>query len=300
MIPEGALPPLSEVPEVQDVVNALVLGSIYVLIAIGLTLVYGILRILHIAHAGIYTLGAFLGLTFYHLTGSFWLSLALSLILTGIAGVGVYTFFYRKVLAEERIVPLVISIGLFIVMQDLYRLIWGPYRQPFAVRFGIGDIKSGGVVITEHQLVILLITATTLVILYFLMNHTKMGKAMKACADDAMVAGALGVNVERTISLAFFLGSALAALAGILVGVYENNVYPTMGEVPSYKSFVVIVLGGFGSLMGAVVAGFILAFAETALVAWKGFVLPRDAIAFLVMIAVLMIKPEGLFRRGTK
>ncbi len=300
MISEGALPPLSEVPEVQDVVNALVLGSIYVLIAIGLTLVYGILRILHIAHAGIYTLGAFLGLTFYHLTGNFWLSLALSLILTGIAGVGVYTFFYRKVLAEERIVPLVISIGLFIVMQDLYRLIWGPYRQPFAVRFGIGDIKSGGVVITEHQLVILLITATTLVILYFLMNHTKMGKAMKACADDAMVAGALGVNVERTISLAFFLGSALAALAGILVGVYENNVYPTMGEVPSYKSFVVIVLGGFGSLMGAVVAGFILAFAETALVAWKGFVLPRDAIAFLVMIAVLMIKPEGLFRRGTK
>ncbi len=284
----------------QVVINALVLGSIYVLIAVGLTLVYGILKILHIAHAGIYTLGAFLGLTFYHLTGNFWLSLFLSLILTGIAGIGVYAFFYRKVLKEERIVPLVISIGLFITMQDLYRLVWGPYRQPFAVRFGLGDIRIGGVVITEHQVIILIITAISLISLYLLMNYTKLGLAMRACSEDLEISEAMGVKVEGVISVAFFLGSALAALAGILVGVYENNVYPTMGEVPSYKSFVVIVLGGFGSLMGAVIAGFILAFAETLLVAWKGFVLPRDAIAFLVMIAALMIKPEGLLRRASR
>ncbi len=284
----------------QDVVNALVLGSIYVLISVGLTLVYGILKILHIAHAGIYTLGAFLGLMFYHMTGSFWVSLLLSIFLTGIAGIGVYRYFYRKVLGESRIVPLVISIGLFIVMQDLYRLVWGPYRQPFAVNFGINDIRINGVVITQHQIVILIITAVSLILVYLVMNHTKLGLAMRACAEDMAIAGTLGVDVERTISMAFFLGSALAALAGILVGVYENNVYPTMGEVPSYKSFVVIVLGGFGSLYGAVLAGFILAFAETLLVAWKGFVLPRDAIAFLVMIAVLMIKPEGLFRRATR
>lgn len=284
----------------QDVVNALVLGSIYVLISVGLTLVYGILKILHIAHAGIYTLGAFLGLMFYHMTGSFWVSLLLSIFLTGIAGIGVYRYFYRKVLGESRIVPLVISIGLFIVMQDLYRLVWGPYRQPFAVNFGINDIRINGVVITQHQIVILIITAVSLILVYLVMNHTKLGLAMRACAEDMAIAGTLGVDVERTISMAFFLGSALAALAGILVGVYENNVYPTMGEVPSYKSFVVIVLGGFGSLYGAVLAGFILAFAETLLVAWKGFVLPRDAIAFLVMIAALMIKPEGLFRRATR
>ncbi len=284
----------------QDIVNALVLGSIYVLISVGLTLVYGILKILHIAHAGIYTLGAFLGLMFYHLTGNFWLALFLSIILTGIAGIGVYRYFYKRVLEESRIVPLVISIGLFIVMQDLYRLIWSPYRQPFAVSFGIGDIRLKGIVITEHQVIILIVTFVSLLSMYFLMNHTKLGLAMRACAEDMAIAGTLGVDVEKTISVAFFLGSALAALAGILVGVYENNVYPTMGEVPSYKSFVVIVLGGFGSLYGAVLAGFILAFTETILVAWKGFVLPRDAIAFLVMITVLMIKPEGLFRRATR
>ena len=284
----------------QDVVNALVLGSIYVLISVGLTLVYGILKILHIAHAGIYTLGAFLGLTFYHLTGNFWVALLLAVVFSGIAGIGVYRYFYKKVLEESRIVPLVISIGLFIVMQDLYRLIWGPYRKPFAVDFGMNDVRMGDTVITQHQIMILIITVVSLVIVYFVMNHTKLGLAMRACAEDIAIAGTLGVDVEKTISVTFFIGSALAALAGILVGVYENNVYPTMGEVPSYKAFVVIVLGGFGSLYGAVLAGFILAFAETILVAWKGFVLPRDAIAFLVMITVLMIKPEGLFRRATR
>ncbi len=283
----------------QIVINALVLGSVYVLISIGLTLIYGILRILHIAHAGIYTLGAFLGLTFYALTGNFWLALILSMVLTGIAGVGVYSYIYRRVLSKERIVPLVISIGLFIAMQDLYRLIWGAYKKPFALDLGINDIKGKGFVITQHQILILSLTGISLILLYLLMNKTKLGKAMKACADDLVMAGALGINVERVVSFAFFLGSALAALAGVLIGVYENNVYPTMGDEVSYKAFVVIVLGGFGSLSGAVVAGFILSFAETLLVAWKGFLLPRDAIAFLVMILVLMFKPEGLFRRAS-
>ncbi len=280
----------------QIVINALVLGSIYVLISVGLTIVYGILRILHIAHAGIYTLGAFLGLAFYNLTGNFWIALLLSMFFTGLAGVGVYSYIYRRVLEKERIVPLVISIGLFIVMQDLYRLIWGPYKKPFALDLGINDIKGKGFVITQHQLMILLLTTVALLFLYFLMNKTKLGKAMKACADDLTMAGALGINVERVVSFAFFLGSALAALAGVLIGVYENNVYPTMGDEVSYKAFVVIVLGGFGSLSGAVVAGFILSFAETLLVAWKGFLLPRDAIAFIVMILVLMLKPEGLLK----
>ncbi len=284
----------------QDLLNSLVLGSVYVLISVGLTLVYGILRILHIAHAGLYTLGAFLGLMFYEMWGDFWIALLASAVLTGIVGSGVYRFFYRKVLKQERIVPLVISIGLFIAMQDLYRLIWGPYKKPFQVDFGFGDVRTQNLVITQHQIVILVLTGLILAGLYILMNFTKLGKEMRACADDLEIAGALGVNVELIITFAFFLGSALAAIAGMLVGVYENNVYPTMGDVPSYKAFVVIVLGGFGSLGGAVVAGFLLAFAETLLVAWKGFLLPRDAIAFLIMILVLMFKPEGLLWRGNR
>jgi len=284
----------------QNVINALILGGIYVLISVGLTMIYGILRILHIAHAGIYTLGAFLGLSFYIATGNFWLSLVLSVVLTGFAGVLVYKYIYKKVLDKEKIVALVISIGMFTAMQDLYRLIWGPYKKPFALDLGINDIRTKYFVLTQHQLLILIITGVVLLTLYFLMNYTKLGKAMKACADDLEIAAAMGINVEYVISFAFFFGSALAALAGILIGVYENNVYPTMGDEVSYKAFVVIVLGGFGSLTGAITAGFLLAFAETFLVAWKGFILPRDAIAFLLMILILIFKPEGLFRRVTR
>jgi len=283
----------------QNLVNSLVLGSIYVLIAVGLTLVYGILRILHIAHAGIYAFGALMGLTLYKLTGNILVSMIFSAVLSGFLGILVYRYFYRKVLSESRIVPLVISIGLFVAMQDLYRLIWGPYKEAFSANFNIPDIVTENLIITGDQIFIVLVTVISLVALYFIMNKTRWGKALKACADDLQMTGALGINIERTVMLGFFIGSFLAGLAGVLVGIYDNSVYPTMGEVPSYKAFVVVVLGGFGSLKGAVVAGFILAGAETFLVAWKGFLLPRDAIAFIAMILLLMFKPSGIFGRET-
>lgn len=283
----------------QNLANSLVLGSVYVLIAIGLTLVYGILRILHIAHAGIYAFGALMGLTLFKLTGNILISLILSSILSGLLGIFIYRYFYKKVLSESRIVPLVISIGLFVAMQDLYRLIWGPYKEAFSVNFGIPDIVTENLIITGDQMFIVLVTAIGLTMLYLIMNGTKWGKALKACADDLQMTGALGINIEKTVMLGFFIGSFLAGLAGVLVGIYDNSVYPTMGEVPSYKAFVIVVLGGFGSLKGAIVAGFILAGAETFLVAWKGFLLPRDAIAFIAMILLLMFKPSGIFGRET-
>lgn len=283
----------------QNLANSLVLGSVYVLIAIGLTLVYGILRILHIAHAGIYAFGALMGLTLFKLTGNILISLILSSILSGLLGILIYRYFYKKVLSESRIVPLVISIGLFVAMQDLYRLIWGPYKEAFSVNFGIPDIVTEDLIITGDQMFIVLVTAVSLTVLYLIMNGTKWGKALKACADDLQMTGALGINIEKTVMLGFFIGSFLAGLAGVLVGIYDNSVYPTMGEVPSYKAFVIVVLGGFGSLKGALMAGFILAGAETFLVAWKGFLLPRDAIAFIAMILLLMFKPSGIFGRET-
>lgn len=277
------------------ILNSMVLGSVYVLMAVGLTLIYGVLKILHIAHAGVYTLGALIALWIFEKTGNITIAFILSLILSGMVGVLMYSGIYRKVLKKSRIVPLVISIGMFVALQDLFRLIWGPYKKSFQVDLGIPEIITEDMVVTQSQILILIVTAISLLVMYFLMVKTKWGKALRACSDDLDMTASLGVNIERTISFGFFFGSVLAALAGILVGIYDNSVYPTMGEVPSYKAFIVIVLGGFGSLRGAVLAGFILAFAENFLVAWKGFLLPRDAIAFLIMIAILMFKPEGLF-----
>ncbi len=279
----------------QESVNILVLGSIYVLIAVGLSMIYGILRVLHVAHAGIYTLGAFLSLSIAGVTGNFWIALTLSAIISGFFGALIYRYIYKFVLKEERIVPLIISVGLFITMQDLYRIIYGPYKYPFSISTAIPYIRVGSFYVSPLQMLILMITGVILVGLYFVLNKTRIGVGLKACANDLQMAEAVGINTKLTIALAFFIGSALAAVAGTLVGVYDNSVYPTMGSTVSYKAFVVVVLGGFGSLKGSVIAGYLLAAAEVLLVSWKGFFLPRDAIGFLVMIIFLIFLPNGLF-----
>lgn len=275
--------------------NAAVLGSSYVLIAIGLTLVYGVLKILHIAHAGIYAFGALFALFLYERGLSFPLSILLSLLFSGLIGSLVYEGLYKKVLSRGRIVPLVMSIGLFAAMEDLYRLLWGPYKRPIDVYVPLPDVMSSSLYLSSRGLLVILVTVIALTSVYIVVNQTKFGKWLRACANDIQLAGAFGINTDRTIFFGFFFGSLLAALGGILVGLYENTVYPTMGSIPSYKAFVVVVLGGFGSIRGAVIAGYLLGIIETFIVYYFGFLLPRDAIAFLAMIVLLMFRPEGLF-----
>ncbi len=275
--------------------NAAVLGSSYVLIAIGLTLVYGVLKILHIAHAGIYAFGALFALFLYERGLSFPLSVFLSLLFAGLVGSLVYEGLYKKVLSRGRIVPLVMSIGLFAAMEDLYRLLWGPYKRPIDVYVPLPDLMSSSLYLSSRGLLVILVTVIALISVYVIVSQTKFGKWLRACANDLQLAGAFGINTDRTIFFGFFFGSLLAALGGILVGLYENTVYPTMGSIPSYKAFVVVVLGGFGSIRGAVIAGYLLGIIETFIVYYFGFLLPRDAIAFLAMIVLLMFRPEGLF-----
>jgi len=279
----------------QNLVNAAVLGSSYVLIAIGLTLVYGVLKILHIAHAGIYAFGALFALFLYERGLSFPLSVFLSLLFAGLVGSLVYEGLYKKVLSRGRIVPLVMSIGLFAAMEDLYRLLWGPYKRPIDVYVPLPDLMSSSLYLSSRGLLVILVTVIALISVYVIVSQTKFGKWLRACANDLQLAGAFGINTDRTIFFGFFFGSLLAALGGILVGLYENTVYPTMGSIPSYKAFVVVVLGGFGSIRGAVIAGYLLGIIETFIVYYFGFLLPRDAIAFLAMIVLLMFRPEGLF-----
>ena len=283
----------------QELIQTLVLGSAYGLMAIGLTMIYGILKILHVAHAGVYTLGAYVGLFILaHVTGNFWVVLLLSMIATGLAGVIIYRGIYYYTIRRSPLISLISSIGLFIVMGELFRLVGGPYQKPFPAKFSFPLIYTNFFIITPKQSLIIILTAFFLAVLYFILNRTKVGLGWQVCSQDLEMAGAVGVNTNRVIALNFFIGSALAGAAGVLMAYYRNLVYPTMGDMVAYKAFVVVVLGGFGSIKGGIIAGLILALAETFLGSLEGFNFPRDAIAFLVLILVLMFRPKGLFGRG--
>lgn len=286
-----------EIP--QELIQTLVLGSAYGLMAIGLTMIYGILKILHVAHAGVYTLGAYVGLFILaHVTGNFWVVLLLSMIATGLAGVVIYRGIYYYTIRRSPLISLISSIGLFIVMGELFRLVGGPYQKAFPAKFSFPLIYTNFFIITPKQSLIIILTTFFLAVLYFILNRTKVGLGWQVCSQDLEMAGAVGVNTNRVIALNFFIGSALAGAAGVLMAYYRNLVYPTMGDMVAYKAFVVVVLGGFGSIKGGIIAGLILALAETFLGSLEGFNFPRDAIAFLVLILVLMFRPKGLFGRG--
>ncbi len=282
----------------QQLIFALVLGSSYALIAIGLTMVYGILKILHVAHAGIYTLGAYIGLLVVtHLTHNFWAALISGMVASGLAGVLIYRGIYHYILRRPRIVPLIVSIGIFTAMNEFFRLVFGPYQHSFPAVIHLPMVITPYFIITPKQLLIIVLTAVFLLALYFVSNHTRMGLAWQACSQDLAMAGAVGVPVDWAVALNFLLGSALAGAAGVLMAFYHNMVYPTMGNVVAYKAFVVVVLGGFGSIRGSVIAGMLLALVETFLGSLEWLNFPRDAIAFLLLILVLMFRPKGLFGR---
>jgi len=279
----------------QQLINALVVGSVYALIAMGLTMVYGVLRILHIAHAAIYALGAYAGLFSFLFFHNFLIAFLIAMVTCALAGILMQRFIYLPLLESPRIVPLIASIGLFIFMEDLYRLVAGPYILAFPVDLGFSGIHFLGVTLTSYQLLILMVTFILLGFVWLIIARTKIGLAWKATAQDVETAISFGVNINKIIALNFILGSALAAAAGVLIGIYYNSVYPAMGSVPAYKMLAIVVLGGLGSVTGTVVAALIIGFAETLMVGYIGFVLPRDAIAFIALILILMFRPEGLF-----
>lgn len=282
---------------VQNLPDAIVLASTYILMAVGLTMVYGVLKVLHIAHAAVYTVGAFIGLLVFTWIGNFWLALLVAMIASGVMGVLIYRGVYYYMLDAPRTVPLIASIGMFVMFTDLLQkdFLMGPYQKALpAGGAGMPRIRMGLFSLTPKQVLILVVTVVLLVIVYFILTRTRLGLGWQAAAIDREMAGAVGVNLNRVVALNFFLGSALAGAAGVLVGVYNNSVFATMGDLPSYKAFIIIVLGGMGSLPGTIVASLLLAIVENFMIAYVGYVLPRDAVAFLVLILMLMFRPHGL------
>ncbi len=276
-------------------VQGLIQGSTYAIIAVGLTLIYGLLRVLHVAHAGLFTLGAYLGVTLTNQTGSLWIGIILSALFSGVAGMAVYRLVYEPVLKRPPYVALIASIGLYIGMEELFRLIFGP----FGLSFSLAPLQSVVVVFGIHlracQIITVITNVTLLGILAWIAQKTRIGTGWRATVDDPEISACFGINPITVRYLVFFTGSALAAVAGILVALLSNLVEPTMGAVPSYKSLAIIVLGGLGNVLGTLIASLVLGVIESFGTIYVGDLLDRDAIAFAFLILVLMIKPTGIF-----
>jgi len=276
-------------------VQGLIQGGIYALIAIGLTLVYGLLRILHIAHAGLYTLGGYIAVLITNISGSFVLGITISMIGVGFTGMVIYRLVYQPILEKPPFVALIASIGLFIAMEEIYRIIFGPYGITFTNPPLQGSFNAAGFYLRYCEIGALLLAALLITALSLFTRYSRIGIAWRATVTDAGMAQSFGVNVINVRYLNFFIGSAMAAGAGSMVAVMNNLVEPTMGSVPSYKALAIIVLGGLGNVRGTVLAALVIGVAEAFGTIYLGTILDRDSIAFALLILVLMVKPTGLF-----
>jgi branched-chain amino acid transport system permease protein len=282
----------------QQIANGISIGAVYALTTLGLTMVYGVLRVLHVAHAGIYALGAYVGLWAFRTLGNFWLSLVVAMAACALAGLLIDRFLYAPLLHLPRIIPLIASIGLFIAMEEAFRIVAGPYAHAYDAQIRFGELGLGPMRLTAPQTLILFVTLVLLGLLWLLLARSKVGLAMRATAMDAEITSSFGVNTQGIVALNFLIGSAMAGAAGVLIGVYDNQVWPTMGSVPAYKCLAIVVLGGLGNIPGTVLASFLIGLAETLLIGVLAIPFPRDALAFVAMIMVLMFRPYGLLGKA--
>lgn len=285
---------------VQQLINGISLGSIYALIALGYTMIYGILKLINFAHGDIYMLGAYIGFvctTILQLP--FLPSLFIAMAGAAMVGMLIERIAYRPLRNAPRIAILITAIGVSFFLENAMILFASPQPRTFPTVFSATVLQVGSWIVNSQQIVILISAFILMVALTYIVNKTKAGKAMRAVSYDADAARLMGINIDTTISMTFALGSALAAAGGVLVGIYYNSIDPLMGMVPGIKAFVAAVLGGIGIIPGAMLGGIILGVVE-ALV--SGFISStfRDAAAFAILIIILLFKPQGLLGKNIR
>lgn len=285
----------------QQLINGISLGSIYALIALGYTMVYGIVKLINFAHGDVFMVGAFIG--FYSITVldlSFFSALLISMLACAIFGVLIEKIAYKPLRNATRIAALITAIGVSLLIE--YGTIYFRGAQPEAYP---GDVLPSqnidflGVSINSQSLFILGISVGLMILLQFIVHKTKIGKAMRAVSYDTEAAQLMGIDVNKTITATFAIGSALAGAAGVIFGTYYIKIEPLMGIIPGLKAFVAAVLGGIGIIPGAMVGGLLLGVIE-ALVSALGFSLWRDGVAFIVLILILIFRPSGLFGKNVR
>ncbi|MDR2133928.1 MAG: branched-chain amino acid ABC transporter permease [Treponema sp.] len=288
----------------QQLINGVSLGSIYALIALGDTMVYGIVMLINFAHGDLLMVGAYAGYFVLTRFGVNPVSLAgafvFSMTLCACLGVAIERFAYRPLRSAPRLNSLITAIAVSLILQNGARVLpfIGPNPRQFP-RPAVSNIEIGGFSVSNIQLVVILFSAALMLILNYIVNYTKRGKAMRAVSFDLQAASLMGIPVNGTISFTFAVGSVLAAAGGMLFAFAYPQVSPTMGTMPGLKAFVAAVFGGIGSIPGAMFGGVVLGIAETLT---KGFLSSRyaDAISFSILIVILLVKPAGILGRRTR
>lgn len=282
---------------IELVAQSLVQGSLYALIALGLTLVYGLLRILHVAHAALFTLGAYVGVLVYNSTGSLLLTFASAMVLAGLGGVAMFRLAYKPLLNKPPYVALIASIGLYIASEEVFRIAFGASGLSFTEPPLQAQVAFAGLQFKQAELAVMVSSVLIIAVLGWLQTRTRIGVACQATVSDPQMAESFGIKLNTVRDLNFLVGSALAGFAGVWVAILNNLVEPTMGSVPSYKALAIIVLGGLGSVRGTLLAALVLGLVESFGTTYLGKLLDRNAIAFAFLILVLMARPQGLFAK---
>ena len=279
----------------QQLINGLSLGSIYALLALGYTMIYGIVKIIHFAHGDVYMLGAFFGyymINVWHF--NFIMALFGSMIFCALVGMLIEFVAYRPLRHSSRIAVLITAIGVSYFLENGMSVLFSGDTRDFPQVIKQVNYEWFGIRVTNIQLLIFATTIILMIILQLIVKKTKMGRAMRAAAADPVAAELMGININGTISFVFAIGSAMAGAAGVLIGLYYNSIEPTMGLTPGIKAFVAAVVGGVGSIPGAAVGAVIVGCLESMMQA-IGFSAFKDAAVYVVLIIVLLFLPAGLF-----
>ena len=280
-------------------VIGLVWGCTYAMMALGLTLVYGLLRILHVAQATVFTLGAYAGLLTANASGSLSLAFLAAIAAACLAGVAIYRWVYEPVLDKPPFVPLVASIGLLIAMEDGFRLIFGPYGLSFQNNPWFTTMVGwAGIQINLVQVVLVVAAIASISVLAWVASSTRLGIGLRATVTDPAMAESFGVNRVQVRTATFVIASALAGVSGLLVGMLNNLVEPGMGGLIAYKGLAIIVLGGLGSVSGTLAASLLFGLIESFGTVMLDQIMDRDAVAFLFMLVMLLLRPQGLLGKG--
>ncbi len=277
----------------QLIANGLIAGGIYALIALGYTLVYGILKFINFAHGEVVMISAYFAFILNTTLGlNVWVAALFSVFFAAALGMAMERIAYRPLRKAHVLAPLITAIGISLLLQSIALIAFGPDIKTYKADYP-DSFNLLGASVTYNQLAIIAISAIILVLLWLFFQKTKLGKATRAVADDTEVAESLGINSNKVISYTFALGSAVGAIGGVLVGL-EQNISPTMGVMLGLKAFTAAVVGGIGNVAGAMVGGYFIGITEN-FAAWylpSGY---KDAVAFVILILFLLFKPNGLF-----
>lgn len=282
----------------QQIFNGLALGMGYALIAVGYSLVFGILRLVNFSHGAIYAFGAEMAMVFIGLNFGIVPGIIASMIVTGLLGIAIDKVALEPLRKKHSmpIASLITTIGISNIITNLLIVFLGSEKRNFPQLFNSGSVKIGSVVISSTQIMMCVVSLILMCVLVFIVYKTKIGLAMRASEQNAKAANLMGINVNFVISFTFFLAGMSATIAGALVGGYYQIVYPNMGFMAGLKAFAAAVLGGIGSLPGALLGGLIVGVSESMAASFMGSTY-RDSIAFVILIIVLIVRPHGLFGR---